>query len=166
MRPAAAEGAPARLRRYARRDEEACHALWLRSWQAAYPQIDFAARLPWWRRRWREEIAPHAAIVIAESRGAIAGFVTIDQASGYLDQIVVAPSHWGTPVGAWLLAEAKRLSPAGLELDVNIDNARAVGFYRKHGFAVVADGVNPVSGRPVHRMRWRPATRGAPAAGA
>lgn len=162
---AAARGQP-RLRRYAAPDEEACLALWLRSWQAAYPHTDFVARLPWWRRRWRAELAPRAAIVVAESAGALVGFVTVDRASGYLDQIVVAPSHWGAQVGAALLAEARLLSPAGLALDVNTDNARAVAFYRKHGFVVAGRGVNPLSGRPVHRMRWRPATRADAAAGA
>jgi putative acetyltransferase len=145
-----------RLRRYEPRDEDAAIALWLRSWQAAYPQIDFAARLGWWRERWRNALVPSAAIVVAETGGSIVGFFTLDPATRYLDQIVVAPAHWGTRVGAALIAEAKRLSPAGLELDVNTDNARALRFYRKHEFAVTGQGVNAVSGRPVHRMSWRP----------
>ena len=144
------------LRRYAARDEDAAIALWLRAWQAAFPAIDFAARLEWWRTRWREKLAPVAAIVIAEADGAMAGFVTVDPSSGYLDQLVVAPERWGSRVGAALVAEAKRLSPAGLDLDVNTDNARALGFYLKQGFVKSGDGVNPISGRPVHRMSWRP----------
>jgi len=154
--PPAARSAGCRLRRYEPRDEDAAVALWLRSWQAAYPQIDFAARLGWWRERWRDALVPSATIVVAESGGGIVGFVTLDPANRYIDQIVVAPPHWGTRVGTALIAEAKRLSPAGLELDVNTDNARAIGFYRKHEFAVTGQGVNPVSGRPVHRMSWRP----------
>ena len=55
-----------RLRRYNARDEDAAIALWLRTWQAAYPQIDFAARLDWWRERWRKELVPIAEIVVAE----------------------------------------------------------------------------------------------------
>ena len=57
-------------------------------------------------------------------------------------------------VAAMLVDEAKRLAPGRIELLVNQDNARAIGFYRKHGFALVGDDVNPVSGRPVYRMRW------------
>jgi putative acetyltransferase len=153
---ACCDPAGCRLRRYESRDEDAAIALWLRSWQAAYPQIDFAARLGWWRERWRNELVPSAAIVVAEKGGSIVGFVALDPATRYLDQIVVAPPHWGTPVAGALIAEAKRLSPTGLELDVNTDNARALRFYRKHEFAVTGEGVNPVSGRPVHRMSWRP----------
>jgi putative acetyltransferase len=145
------------LRRYRSTDEDAAIALWLRTWQAAYPQIDFAARLDWWRARWRDELLPAAEIVIAQEPGLMIGFVTVDPRTRYLDQIVVAPERWGTGVGAALIAEAKRLSPAGLDLDVNIDNARAIGFYGKQGFSITGAGVNPISGAPVHRMSWRPA---------
>ncbi len=144
------------LRRYEPRDEDASIALWHRTWQAAYPQIDFAARLEWWRKRWRDELLPVAEVVVAESNGALAGFVTVDPKTLYLDQLVVAPEHWRSGVGALLLAEARRISPRGLDLDVNIDNARAIGFYVKHGFAIAGEGNNPLSGKPVHRMSWRP----------
>jgi len=87
--------------------------------------------------------------------GVMEGFVTVDPASGYLDQIVVAPAFWGSNVAAMLLDEAKRLSPARLDLLVNKDNVRAIAFYEKHGFAMAGEDVNPVSGRPVFRMRWR-----------
>lgn len=149
------------LRRYEARDEDAAIALWLRTWQAAYPEIDFAARLTWWRQRWREELVACADVVIAEAAIAEAdtmmiGFVTVDPRTLYLDQLVVAPEHWGSQAGAALVTEAKRLSPTGLDLDVNTDNARAVRFYEKHGFVVCGDGKNALSGKPVHRMRWRP----------
>jgi putative acetyltransferase len=145
-----------RLRRYQARDEDAAVALWQRTWQAAYPEIDFAARLGWWRQRWRDELVPSAEVVIAEQADAIAGFVTVDRATLYLDQIVVAPECWASGVGAALIAEAKRLSPSGLDLDVNTDNARAIRFYEKHGFAVTGAGINPMSGKPTQRMSWRP----------
>ena len=145
-----------RLRRYDERDEDDAVALWLRTWQAAYPQIDFAARLDWWRKRWRDELAPSAEIVIAEADGAMIGFVTVDRRTRYLDQIAVEPERWTSGVGAALLEEAKRLSPEGLDLDVNTDNARAIRFYAKRGFSLSGAGVNAISGEPVHRMSWRP----------
>ena len=145
-----------RLRRYNARDEEAANALWLRTWQAAYPQIDFAERLDWWRERWRKELVPTCEITIAEGDGGMIGFVTVDPKTRYLDQMVVAPDQWRFGVGTALIDEAKRVSPEGLDLDVNIDNARAIGFYRRQGFSISGAGVNPISGRPVHRMSWRP----------
>jgi putative acetyltransferase len=144
------------LRDYDARDEDASIALWLRTWQQAYPQIDFGPRLAWWRDRWRAELVPSAHIVIAEVEGEIVGFVTVDPQTLYLDQIVVAPEHWGFGIGEALIAEAQCLSPRGLDLDVNIDNDRAIGFYNKLGFQETGEGVNPISGKPIKRMSWRP----------
>jgi putative acetyltransferase len=144
------------LRAYRADDEDASVALWLRTWQATFPELDFAERLDWWRARWRNELLPVAAVVIAEARQSMTGFVTIDAATGYLDQLVVAPEYWGSGVGLALMSEAKRLSPRGVDLDVNVDNTRALAFYGKCGFTVTGDGKNPITGRPIHRMSWRP----------
>ncbi len=145
------------LRPYeARDDDDDAIALWLRTWAATYPDIDFKARLDWWRRWWRDELVPHTTIVIAETAGIMIGFVTVDPDTLYLDQIVVAPERWGTGVAEALIAEAKRISPKGLDLDVNTDNARAIRFYEKSGFAVSGAGKNPISGKPIHAMSWRP----------
>jgi putative acetyltransferase len=144
------------LRPYRPSDEDASVALWLRAWTAAYPEMDFAERLDWWRERWRSELLPAASVVIAEEADTMVGFVTVDPRTLYLDQLVVAPERWRSGVGAALVGEAKRLSPHGLDLHVNIDNARALSFYAKHGFVISGADVNPISGRPVHRMSWRP----------
>ncbi|MDD1527856.1 GNAT family N-acetyltransferase [Bradyrhizobium sp. WBOS7] len=142
------------LRPYAASDEAAAIELWHRTWQAAYPQIDFSARLEWWRGRWRKDLVPKASIVVAERDGALTGFVTID-GEGYLDQLVVDPAHWGSDAARLLVDEAKRLSPSGVTLLVNKDNARAIRFYERNGFAHAGDDVNPTSGRPVLKMVWR-----------
>jgi putative acetyltransferase len=144
------------LRHYAPHDEDAAIALWLRTWQTAYPQIDFSERLDWWRSRWCNELVANARIVIARTGPTTIGFVTVDPRTGYLDQLVVAPEHWGCHIGEALIDEAKRLSPSGLDLHVNTDNARAIHFYQKHGFSISGAELNPLSGGPVHRMSWRP----------
>jgi len=152
-------GAGFRLRPYAAADEAAAIELWRRAWQAAYPRLDFSARLAWWRERWRSELVPIAAITVAErpgESGGILGFVTVDRSTGYLDQIVVAPEEWGSPLAAALLDDAKRSAPGGVDLLVNQDNARAIRFYEKQGFVVAGADVNPISGAPLHKMSWRP----------
>jgi putative acetyltransferase len=144
------------LRPYTATDEDAAIELWRRTWQQAYPHLDFTARVAWWRERWRKELVPTAAITVVQADGALVGFVTVDPKTGYLDQIVVAPEIWGSDVAAMLVAEAKRLSPARIDLLVNKDNARAIRFYEKHGFAYSGEDINPTSGKPVNRMRWVP----------
>ena len=142
------------LRPYQPSDEDAAIALWLATWQRAYPSIDFAARVPWWRERWRSELVPKAAIIVAEESGTMAGFVTIDD-EAYLDQLVVAPDRWGSRLADMLVDEAKRLSPDCITLLVNDDKARAIRFYERNGFVHAGHDVNPTSGRPVLKMVWR-----------
>ena len=143
------------LRPYRAEDEDAAIALWLETWQQAYPQIDFAARVDWWRKRWRGELVPNAAIIVAEQAGTLTGFVTID-GSGYLDQLVVAPDRWGSELASALVNEAKRLAPDRITLLVNTDNTRAIRFYERSGFIHAGEDVNPTSGRPVKKMAWKP----------
>ena len=146
---------PPTLRPYRAEDEDAAIALWLATWRRTYPSIDFAARVPWWRERWRSELVPNAAIIVAEESGKLVGFVTID-AQAYLDQLVVAPERWGSKIADTLVNEAKRLSPDSITLLVNEDNARAIRFYERNGFVHAGQDVNPTSGRPVLKMAWKP----------
>jgi putative acetyltransferase len=149
------------LRPYRVDDEDAAIALWLETWREAYPEIDFAARLSWWRERWRSELVPNAAIIVAEEEGRLVGFVTID-AQAYLDQLVVAPERWGSKLADALLDEAKHFSPHSISLLVNEDNARAISFYERNGFVHAGNDVNPTSGRPVLKMEWKPQHGSAP----
>jgi putative acetyltransferase len=146
---------PLALRRYAPADEAETFALWIETWQTAYPHLNFAARREALRERWHKEIAPLPVIVLAVTDERIVGFFTLEPDRNYIDQLAVAPDMWGTPVAAMLIDEAKRLSPACVELNVNQDNARALRFYAKHGFAVTRDDVNPRSGAPIFWMRWQ-----------
>jgi putative acetyltransferase len=82
---------------------------------------------------------------------------------GHMEQIAVHPASFGSGVGARLLEAAKVLCPTGLTLRVNQENPRAVAFYRRAGFVVTAEGVNPGGRRPVFDMAWRPLGAGSPA---
>jgi putative acetyltransferase len=144
------------LRPYAPADEDAAIELWRRTWQLAYPRINFNERVDWWRQRWRHELVPTATIIVAEADEGMVGFVTVDPRTFDLDQLVVAPEAWGQGVAASLLAEAKRISPAGLDLHVNTDNLRAIRFYERQGFIISGEALNWRSGAQVHKMIWRP----------
>lgn len=139
-------------------------ALWVESWQEAMPEIDFEARRGWICHRIGTLIDDGAAIEIATAPpdgttagagGEVLGFVTVDPRTGYVDQLVVHPDHWGEGIALALVDAARRHSPQRLSLDVNEENVRAVRFYEKTGFAVVSHGVNPISGRPTQRMEWQ-----------
>jgi putative acetyltransferase len=130
--------------------------VWVAAWQVAYPDIDFNARRGWTVDRIAELERTGSRSLIVLKDGRIVGALVVNPDTGYLDQIVVATDCQGGGVAEALLAEARRLSPAGLALHVNQDNARAIRFYEKHGFIKAGEDVNPRSGAPIYNMRWRP----------
>ena len=130
--------------------------LWVASWQAAYPAIDFEARRAWAVEHFAELQRTGSRPVVALDGGTIVGALVVNPQTGYLDQLVVAARQQGRGIAVMLIEEARRLSPGGLDLHVNQDNARAIGFYEKHGFAKSGEDVNPRSGAPIYKMSWRP----------
>jgi putative acetyltransferase len=130
--------------------------MWVAAWQVAYPLIDFAARRGWTADRIAELERSGSRSLVAQRDGRIVGALVVNPDTGYLDQLVVATDCQGQGMAAHLLAEARRIAPAGLDLHVNVDNARAIRFYEKHDFKTTGEDVNPRSGAPIFRMSWRP----------
>jgi putative acetyltransferase len=129
--------------------------LWVAAWSTIMPAIDFEARRPWFVEHLTAMRAQGVAVTCAfDAEGALAGFITLDRASGHIDQLAVAPRHWGEGAASDLLADAIRHAPGMLKLDVNQDNPRAMRFYEKHGFRRRAAGVNPTSGLRTWRYEW------------
>jgi putative acetyltransferase len=133
--------------------------LWVAAWRQAMPQIDFEARRLWFGVHLdglhRQGFVTRCAL---DGAGALLGFVTIQPASGELDQIAVAPSAARRGLGRLLLAQARALAPGRITLTVNQDNGRALGFYKGEGFVKIGEGVNALSGLKTLRMEWRAAS--------
>ena len=129
--------------------------LWIESWIAAMPDIDFEARRVWFVDHLTALRDRGAEVTCAfDGRtGTMAGFITMDRASGHIDQLAVAPAYWGEAAATALLQYIKRPA-AHLHLDVNQDNPRAVRFYEREGFRRTAAGINPNSGRKTWRFEW------------
>ena len=131
--------------------------LWVASWAKTLPSIDFEARRGWLVDHLGEARAKGAEIRVAVvETGDVVGFVLIDPATGYLDQIAVHPDQWGAGIAEALIRAAQGLSPEKVVLDVNADNPRAVAFYARQGFREIGRGVNPRSGLPTLKLEWRP----------
>jgi putative acetyltransferase len=132
--------------------------LWVESWSEVYAGIDFGARRGWFAEHMAAWSARGGLTRVAADPGSstISGFILIDPAGGLLDQICVRRSFKGAGVARLLLEESRRLAPDGIDLDVNAMNARAIRFYEREGFQRVGEGVNPTSGLPTFRYRWRP----------
>jgi len=142
------------LRRRIDADMDALAELWAASWREAMPAIDFEARKAWLRGHLPALEAAGAVTVCGlDEGGRLLGFATVNPQNGYLDQIAVAPEAKSSGAARALLAEARRISPHPLYLDVNQDNPRALRFYAREGFETVEAGVNPRSGLKTWRLR-------------
>ncbi|WP_292529269.1 N-acetyltransferase [Methylocystis sp.] len=131
--------------------------VWVASWRATYPEIDFEARRDWLMRHVRDlEAVGGVTLCLFDAGSTLEGFVVINPADGWLDQICIAPDRFGAGLGASLLSAARNVSPSVIRLDVNADNLRAIRFYERDGFSRVGRGANTLSGRETIMMEWRP----------
>ena len=130
--------------------------MWVAAWQKAYPAIDFSARRGWATNHFAELERTGSRSFVAVDAGRIVGALVVNPETGYLDQLVVATTHQNRGVATLLIAQAHALAPRGLELHVNQDNAGAIRFYERRGFAVTGEDVNLRSGAAIFRMSWRP----------
>jgi putative acetyltransferase len=133
--------------------------IWVEIWRDVMPMIDFEARRPWFVERIGTHLAGGVDVVLATPPDVphdILGFVTIDRRTGHLDQLGVASGAMRRGVARRLIAEARRLSPAGIHLEVNEGNPRAVRLYEREGFVQTGRGVSPASGLPLLHLRWTP----------
>jgi ribosomal protein S18 acetylase RimI-like enzyme len=92
---------------------------------------------------------PASTTLVAEDGGGVQGFVIADcyrqrrtaRALGRIITIDVLPEFQHTGTGTMLLMAAeKELRQSGCEsvtLEVAVDNARALSFYKKHGYSVL-----------------------------
>ncbi len=132
--------------------------LWLETWQATYPDIDFSERLDWWKQRWLNELLVVGEVIAAtDDAKNLVGFVALTPATGYLDQLVVVPSLQGQGLGKLLLDYVKGRADKRVDLHVNQSNIQALNFYRSQGFKITHEAVNPNSGLPTYAMRWQKA---------
>jgi GNAT superfamily N-acetyltransferase len=106
----------------------------------------------------RETLLPKAEVWIAEIAGEPVGYLAL--VDDILDHLYVAPDHQGRGVGSMLLAKAKALRPAGLQLYAFQRNRRARDFYEARGFAPVrfSDGAGNEEREPDVLYEW-PGTR-------
>jgi ribosomal protein S18 acetylase RimI-like enzyme len=139
-------------------DAEAIARLYLGAFKAALPDV-VLAHTDEQVRAWIEDVVvARRETWIVESGDGIVGFLTLDGSD--VEQLYVAVGHWRRGIGSMLLDLAKQRSPERLELYTFQANARAVRFYERHGFEIVAagDGSGNEERAPDFRMRW-PAPR-------
>lgn len=129
--------------------------LWVAAWGKAYPLYDFETRRGWLLDRLTAMETDGTAILVGLVDEAPGGFVSVHPGTGWIDQMLVGVAHQGSGLAAALMDAAKAVAPAGLTLDVNADNGRAIAFYRRQGLVRTGGRVNE-QGRPIDLMAWTP----------
>lgn len=86
-------------------------------------------------------------LTVAESDGVLLGFSAIDQATGQISDVWVAPEQQRKGVGAILLAageaQVRSYGHSCSWLTAPAENRGAIGFYRAHGYALLNVEMSP-----------------------
>lgn len=145
------------LRPCREQDLESVVSLWDRTKRDTYHFIPIEATytLAANREFFLAHVAPRCELWLAEETGSLLGFLAID--GSYVDRLYVDPERQLCGVGAALLAKAKELSPAGLELHTHQKSTGARRFYESQGMVAVRFGISaPPESEPDVEYWWRP----------
>lgn len=132
-------------------DIPAVRTLLLATWHATYDGWLGAARVREIGERWHSEAQlaaqvgqPDSSFLIAEAADALAGTAFAHATGGGIEigRLYVLPEHQGLGHGSALLRSLLAAFPCEtrFHLDVEPRNARALDFYRRHGFAIIGAG--------------------------
>jgi len=146
------------VRRARPEDRETMVVLWERSVRATHhflTEQDVATLCP----LVADELASDAIDwwVLESTAGTLLGFLGF--ANDRIEGLFIDPDYRGQGGGSALVAHAQRLAVSSLAVDVNEQNADAVGFYASVGFSVVGRSPTDESGRPfpiLHMIRLSP----------
>jgi len=118
--------------------------IWRRAVEATHGFLT-TADVDFYETRLANEYVKLVEITVATAGGIPVGFSGV--ADGNLEMLFVDAQHRGHGAGSALLREAMATYP-GLLVDVNEQNAQAVGFYQHHGFVTLRRSETDADGRP------------------
>lgn len=122
---------------------------------AAVPMMPPPVHTPEEDRAWiLRQLAGEREVWVAETRGALAGYVLLEP--GWLHSLYVRPDLTGQGIGSLLLDFVKALRPDGFSLWVFVTNEGARRFYRRHGLVELrrTDGADNDEHAPNIEMAW------------
>jgi putative acetyltransferase len=130
-------------------DLDTVMSIWLNANIEAHHFVD----PEYWRSCYNtvKAMIPQAEVYVAEDDRRINGFIGI--AGDYIAGIFVDSSARTGGIGSQLLDHAKE-NRQKLSLSVYKKNVTAVSFYRKRGFQIDAEGVDPQTSESEYTMSW------------
>ncbi|MEH6434454.1 acetyltransferase [Massilia sp. DD77] len=132
-------------------DARALAGIWRRSVRATHDFLreeDFVEI----ERLVADHYLPQARLWVIEHEGAPVGFMGLS--GSHVDALFIDPAHHGEGLGRAMLEHAARLE-GHLTVDVNEQNAAAVGFYERMGFRRTGRSPLDDAGRPYPLLHLR-----------
>ena len=139
------------LRKFQPADTQKIIDLWLEASLAAHGFVGE----DYWRGMLpsvRDHYLPNTETFVLEDKHQIKGFISILDGN-YIGALFVAPRYQGQKLGAKLLRFAQKRFPL-LSLNVFIKNPRAIKFYQRNGFKIIAEQTDPSTKERELRMSW------------
>lgn len=82
------------------------------------------------------------AISVADRKGTVVGFVSVDQDDNFVHNLFVEAMWMGHGIGSKLLATALENTGSPARLKCLVENARAIAFYQAKGWQKVGEGAS------------------------
>ena len=137
------------IREFQSGDLDRVMELWLNSNTDAHDFINSS----YWQENYQmvRELLPESELYVYEKEDMICGFIGLT--GDYIAGIFVDISNRSEGIGRQLLDHAKEMH-SKLSLQVYKKNSGAVGFYKKHGFSLEAEGFDDETGETELIMIW------------
>lgn len=137
------------IRKFQSADTEQVMKTWLRGNEDAHSFIP----KDYWKSNYSmvQEQLLQAEVFVYEAEGTVQGFIGIQE--NYLAGIFVKKEVRSTGIGKQLLDYVKAIHPT-LTLNVYQRNRRAMEFYKREGFSIILEDIDPDTGEPDYTMQW------------
>lgn len=137
------------MREFQAGDLEAVMTIWLNANLEAHDFID----PEYWLRNYNavKTMIPQAEVWVSENENGINGFIGL--MDDYIAGIFVGSLARSAGIGSQLLDRAKQ-NQKSLRLSVYQKNTTAVSFYRKRGFQIHKESVDPETAELEYTMIW------------
>ncbi|OON62940.1 acetyltransferase [Massilia sp. KIM] len=99
-----------------------------------------------------EQYLPHAPLWVIAPEGVPAGFMGMS--GSHVDSLFIDPARRAQGLGRAMLEHAARIA-GKLSVDVNEQNAQAIGFYERMGFRRTGRSPTDDAGRPYPLLHMR-----------
>lgn len=138
------------IRKFQMEDREPVMKLWLETNIEAHDFVDES----YWRGSFDavSEIIPTSEVYVYETDGKVIGFIGLME--NYIAGIFVDGKSRSKGIGKKLLDYAKERKNK-LTLQVYQKNERAVSFYKREGFTVMAERIDENTSEIEYEMEWR-----------